>query len=54
MTKRRVYSLVCLAAAILTVPAATSAQTVGFGPKVSQVRGGVPGSMWSGGLAFYV
>ena len=35
MTKHRVYSLVCLAVAILAVPAATSAQTVGFGPTIT-------------------
>lgn len=44
MTKHRVYSLVSLAVAILAAPAAPTAQTVGFGPKISQVRGDVPGS----------
>jgi hypothetical protein len=44
MTKRRVCSVVCLAVATLAAPALVSAQAVGFGPKISQVRGDVPGS----------
>ncbi len=65
MTKHRVYSLVCLAAAMLVAPAAASAQA----RRRPHVRGCVEapidipvlddlklshrGSMWSGGLAFY-
>jgi opacity protein-like surface antigen len=45
MTRQRACPLVCLAvAAMLAAPAAASAQAVGFGPKITQVRGDVPGS----------
>jgi hypothetical protein len=44
MTKHRVYSWVCLALAILAAPAGTAAQAVGFGPKITQIRGDLPGA----------
>ena len=44
MTKLRRCWLVCLAVAMAAVPAAASAQAVGFGPHITQVRGDVPGT----------
>jgi hypothetical protein len=44
MTKHRVYSLVCLAAAMLVAPAVASAQALGVGLTITRVRGDVPGS----------
>jgi opacity protein-like surface antigen len=44
MTLRHLFPLVCLAASALVIPAAAQAQAVGIGPRISQVRGDVPGS----------
>jgi hypothetical protein len=44
MTTRRAFWLVCLAVASIATPSAVSAQAVGIGPRISQVRGDVPGS----------
>ena len=64
MTKHRVYSLVCLAAAMLVAKAAASPQArddrtrrMREAPIDIPVRNDLKlshrGSMWSGGLAFY-
>jgi len=43
MTRHRGCSVVCLAVATLAAPGMVAAQSVGFGPKITQVRGDVPG-----------